>query len=161
MRRLALALLLGACRPPDTAKMEPDKLVLGECGGPALLVLLGPPVHQVEGRRAPLPVGYAEGERLFAEAVAGFEKRAYREAAHGFMDAASHFAGGAPEYQATLGANRVVAYRNAALAWEAAGNLEEARRELGARAASDPDCAAAIGRIVGGLVTSSCKPSPP
>jgi hypothetical protein len=157
MKRLWLVLLLGACRPSHVVKMDSEKPVLGECGVPELFALLGPPVHQVDGYPAPLPPGYADGERLFAAAEAQYRSRAFLESARGFMRAAGQFVGGTPEQADTVAANRIVAYRNAGIAWGAANQLDEARRELGARARSDVRCAAELERIARDLTAYRCS----
>jgi hypothetical protein len=136
-----------------------SELPVGVVGGCATRIihdqLVRPAVTSVEGRPTPLPAGYLSAEKAFSEAVARFGDKAFGIAASGFLAAASHLQISGT-YAETFRHDRVIAYHNAAIAYEEANTVDEARRELGRRAELDPSCAAEIERIIRRLDTNGC-----
>jgi hypothetical protein len=160
VKQLYLALAFCACHPHPAAKMDndiPDR-VAGDCATPALLQLVAPPLASVEGRTTPLPTGYADAEKAFADATTRFTDHAFVAAARGFLAAAQLLEIGGP-YADAFRHDRVIAYENAAIAYREAEALDEARRELAERARGDPACAADLDRIVQRLRTPGCAPA--
>src|SRR5512140_3517785 len=121
-----------------TMKSDLPEPVAGGCSAPLLHdQLIAPPLASVEGRTTPVPAGYADAEREFAGALARYADRAFIEAARGFLVAAQHLEfGGA--YAEVFRRDRVLAYENAAISYQQADAVDEARRELAQRARRDP-----------------------
>lgn len=161
MKQLCLTVALCACHTHPATKMEPDipERVAGDCSVPVIHdQLIAPPLTSVEGRTLPLPAGYADAERVFAEAAARFADRAFVEAARGFLSAAQRLElGGA--YADVFRHDRVLAYENAAIAYQEADVLDEARREFTQRARRDPACAADLERITHSIRARDCGPA--
>ena len=161
MKQLCLAFALCACHPHPAANMEPDipDRVAGACVPPIIHdQLITPPLASVEGRTMPLPAGYADAEKAFAEAATRFTDHAFVEAARGFLAAAQELELGGT-YADVFRRDRVLAYENAAIAYQEANAPDEARVEFTQRARRDPACAADLERIVQGIHAGDCAPA--
>ena len=91
------------------------------------------------------------GERRFGEARSAFDAGRYAEASGGFLEAAEHFRPGPDGFAAeVLRDNRAACYRDAALAFRAAGG-QAGRARLDEAAGQDPDHAALLRSLAGQL----------
>lgn len=158
MRRLCLTMAISACNLLPATKMNSElpHPVYGECSAPVIYEpLYVPPPTNIEGRDVPFPPGHVDALKAFAEAVARFNEHAYLEAARGFLAAAQLFELDGP-YAPMFRGKRVTAYENAAIAYEEADALDEARQEFRQRAHRDLSCAVDLERIIQHMRTSGC-----
>ena len=136
----------------------PDRVV-GDCSAPLLHdQLIAPPPASVESRTTPVPTGYSDAEREFAGALALYADRAFIEAARSFLVAARRLELGGG-YAEVFRRDRVLAYENAAIAYQQANAVDEGRQELAQRARRDPACAADLERIAHDLHARDCRPA--
>ena len=140
-------------------KHELPGRVAGDCSAPLLHdQLIAPPPAGVEGRTTPVPAGYSDAEREFTRALARYVDGAFIEAARSFLVAAQRLELGGG-YAEVFRRDRVLAYENAAIAYQQANADDEARQELAHRARRDPACAADLERIAHDLHARDCTPA--
>jgi hypothetical protein len=145
------ALAAAACSSPAASSAPVAVTPAGI--GPGTLV---PPLPPVGAEVLPLLVAQAQG--VFMDGAAAYAAGNYGEAAARFLAVADAMrpAAGAPDEPYRVG-NRLLAYRNAALARLAGNEPEVARAELDKAALDDPPCAEGISEIL--LLLPPSEPS--
>ena len=95
-----------------------------------------------------MPPGFPVAEAMYLRGALAFELGDYAEAAPWLARVAEALQPGADEpYRAELAANRLLAYRNATIAWLFAGDAAEARKMLDEARARDPESEAGLREI--------------
>lgn len=138
----------GAAAPTAGTAQAPPEAREVDAGPDLLLILVRPSISQPHDP-TPLPEAFPRAEALFEQARRDYEEeKRYDRAAAGFLAAAKALLAPAGPYDDSFTGNRQICYRNAAAAFDAAGDAAGAAAAFTAAKGEDPASSATLDELL-------------